>query len=575
QKPKAKSQKPKAKSQKPKAKSQKPKAYLQYRQAVTVKLEFYDNETKKPITISVFLTIADLDHRDFLQYSRDSGIQGVYVTNNQNSGSTLKGTYNPASDPSTVIVNSNGRNEFNKDLTASLSSPDLDDDASYWDSAGDVGDPIQANNTDAWATVIFGKTQSIQYSISEWQRMDFLATALVPVAFSAPGKAGDSEKWSTDWDDNSIEYNTTAALPCRGSTIKNPQHSLADNSTFSTFHPSTKFELKDPVDKNLQIDKVTIKQNGLTDVTDQFAISVVDNKVTATAKPEFLGVSGTAAQKLAAEDNYAKVYDMSVETSLAPDADISSYPTETGTDDKGVKHTYAKIANTSHLDVVKVADATPEGWDSNETFGHVKVPDTIREVENLTQKVKNLTDTSWKTKTTGHRGDSISYKFGFNAKQGNTANVTNAVINDIKMAPDELGAPTNVQVKVGTADATSGTATANGDGTYSIAVGKGIAKGEAVEVTFNREVNADAAFVDHTQTGKMTASLSTPIADADNFNSTVLTVEDQKAEATDVTQKIKNATPGSESAWAATAAGKVGDEIDYQFAFKAPSTNRY
>lgn len=347
------------------------KADREYRQAAKVKLEFYDNETGKPITISGFFTVADLDHRDFLQFSRNSGIQGVYGTNNTISNNTLKGTFNPGSDPSTVIVNNIGNNEYT-DRNENF--------ANNGDEWGDNYEVINPDNTDAWATVTFHESQFVEYAVSDWQRLDFLPTALVPVAFSAPGKSGDGDEWNQDWDDNNINYNVVATLPYRGSTIKNPQHGTAESGTISTFHPTEKFELTDPINENLKVDKVTIMQDGVTDVTANFDIDTTGNKVTAKAKADFLSK----------EDNYAKTYAMKIETSVAADADLGNLPTVTATDDKDVKHTYAKIANTAHLDVIKIANAKAEGWDSNEAYGHVQVPDPVREVQDMKQEIKNF-----------------------------------------------------------------------------------------------------------------------------------------------------------------------------------------
>ncbi|MCP8856396.1 WxL domain-containing protein [Latilactobacillus sakei] len=549
------------------------KADGQYRQAAKVRLEFYDNETGKPITISGFFTVADLDHRDFLQFSKDSNIQGVYVTNNTVSNNTLKGTFNPASDPSTVIVNNIGNNEY------------TDRDGHFANNGGEWGNSnevINPDNTDAWATVTFHQTQSVEYAVSDWQRMDFLPTALVPVAFSAPWKSGDGDEWNQDWDDNDVNYNVVATLPYRGSTIKNPQHGNSESGTISTFHPTEKFELTDPVNKNLKVNKVTIMQNGVTDVTANFDIDTTGNKVTAKAKADFLGK----------EDNYAKTYNMKIETSVASDADLGSLPTMTATDDKGVKHTYAKIANTAHLDVVKVAGATEEGWDSNEAFGHVKVPDAKREVQDLKQYIKLDADTDWTlgtTGVTGHRKDKVNYKFAFTAKTSNSAGISDAEISDIKMAPDELTAPTNVKVKIitpsttkaDTSETVDGTATPSSDGeTYSIKIDKSIKAGQKVEVTFNRTVNDDATIdtttTEHDQTGKLTAaSLTTPIADKDNFNLAKLKIEDQPITVTDLKQTISNTTtPANDKNDATThvaveTSGKQNDIIQYTFTGKA------
>ena len=548
-----------------------PKAYLQYRQLATVKLEFYDNETKKPISISGFLTVADLDHRDFLQFSKDSNIQGVYVTNNQVTKSTLKGTFGPGMDPSTVIVNNIGNNEYTDRNGGSANNGD------EW---GDSNEVINPDNTDAWATVTFSKTQSIQYAVSDWQRLDFLASALVPVAFSAPGKSGDGDEWNKDWDDNNINYNVVATLPYRGSTIKNPQHGTAESGTISTFHPTEKFELTDPINKNLKVDKVTIMQDGVTDVTANFDIDTTGNKVTAKAKADFLGK----------EDNYAKTYNMKIETSVAADADLGSLPTVTATDDKGVKHTYAKIANTAHLDVVKTAGAKAEGWDSNEAFGHVKVPDPVREVQDMKQEIKNY-DTAgedWQpivddaSTTTGHVGDKVGYRFSFKAKDSNTASITDASINAISVNAG-ISVPTNVKVKVGSTT-TDGTvvegSTAN---TYSIKIDTPIKKGEAVTVTFERTLNKSGLYM---QIGFLKSDSLTAKPDGHDlvpdgylFNTAVITASVANNTAT-IQQFIRNpatALPGQ--AWngpgfgdgKAETTGKPGDYVIYRFDITLPT----
>lgn len=548
-----------------------PKAYLQYRQLATVKLEFYDNETKKPISISGFLTVADLDHRDFLQFSKDSNIQGVYVTNNQVTKSTLKGTFGPGMDPSTVIVNNIGNNEYTDRNGGSANNGD------EW---GDSNEVINPDNTDAWATVTFSKTQSIQYAVSDWQRLDFLASALVPVAFSAPGKSGDGDEWNKDWDDNNVNYNVVATLPYRGSTIKNPQHGTAESGTISTFHPTEKFELTDPINKNLKVDKVTIMQDGVTDVTANFDIDTTGNKVTAKAKADFLGK----------EDNYAKTYNMKIETSVAADADLGSLPTVTATDDKGVKHTYAKIANTAHLDVVKTAGAKAEGWDSNEAFGHVKVPDPVREVQDMKQEIKNY-DTAgedWQpivddaSTTTGHVGDKVGYRFSFKAKDSNTASITDASINAISVNAG-ISVPTNVKVTVGSTT-TDGTvvegSTAN---TYSIKIDTPIKKGEAVTVTFERTLNKSGLYM---QLGFLKSDSLTAKPDGHDlvpdgylFNTAVITASVANNTAT-IQQFIRNpatALPGQ--AWngpgfgdgKAETTGKPGDYVIYRFDITLPT----
>lgn len=540
-----------------------PKAYLQYRQLATVKLEFYDNETKKPISISGFLTVADLDHRDFLQFSKDSNIQGVYVTNNQVTKSTLKGTFGPGMDPSTVIVNNIGNKEYTDRNGGSANNGD------EW---GDNNEVINPDNTDAWATVTFSKTQSIQYAVSDWQRLDFLASALVPVAFSAPGKSGDGDEWNQDWDDNNINYNVVATLPYRGSTIKNPQHGTAESGTISTFHPTEKFELTDPINENLKVDKVTIMQDGVTDVTANFDIDTTGNKVTAKAKADFLGK----------EDNYAKTYNMKIETSVAADADLSSLPTVTATDDKGVKHTYAKIANTAHLDVVKAAGAKAEGWDSNEAFGHVKVPDPVREVQDMKQEIKNY-DTAgedWQpivedmSTTTGHVGDKVGYRFSFKAKDSNTASITDASINAISVNAG-LSAPTNTKVTVGSTTTDGTVVEGSTAGVYAIKIDTPIKKGETVTVTFERTANKSGFYL---QPGYLKAASLTAdpvghnlVPDGYPFNPAVITITAANNTAA-IQQFIKNRSIAAET-WKgpgigddkAETSGVPGNIIDYKF----------
>ena len=539
------------------------KANHEYRQAAKVKLEFYDNETGKPITISGFFTVADLDHRDFLQFSRDSNIQSVYVTNNTVSNNTLKGTFNPASDPSTVIVNNIGNNEYT-DRNGNF--------ANNGDEWGDNYEVINPDNTDAWATVTFHESQSVEYAVSDWQRMDFLPTALVPVAFSAPGKSGDGDEWNKDWDDNNINYNVVATLPYRGSTIKNPQHGTAESDTISTFHPTEKFELTDPINKNLKVDKVTIMQDGVTDVTTNFDIDTTGNKVTAKAKADFLGK----------EDNYAKTYNMKIETSVAADADLGSLPTVTATDDKGIKHTYAKIANTAHLDVVKAAGAKAEGWDSNEAFGHVQVPDPVREVQDMKQEIKNY-DTAgedWQpvvddmSTTQGHVGDKVGYRFSFKAKDSNTASITDASINAISVNPG-LSAPTNAKVTVGSTTTDGTIVEGSTPGVYSIKIDTPIKKGETVTVTFERTANKKGVYM---QNGFLKAASLTAapaghnlVPDGYMFNFAVINVAEANNTAT-IQQFIKNRDTANES-WKgpgigddkAETSGVPGNIIDYKF----------
>ncbi|KRM24414.1 hypothetical protein FC90_GL000555 [Latilactobacillus graminis DSM 20719] len=547
-----------------------PTAYLQYREVATAKLEFFDDATGKPIKISGFLTAGDMDHRDFLQFSKDSHIDNVYVTNNQNSQITPKGTYNSDADPSTIITNSIGNNDY-YNYNGDYSKTDYGGD-------GDMGniDLIKPEDTDAWTTVTFHDTDSIQYGISDGQRLDFLATSLVPVAFSAPGKSGDGDTWNQDWDDNAINYNVVATLPYRGSTITNPQDtSFADHTTISTFHPATKFTLTDPINQNLKVDKVIIKRDGQTDVSDQFEISTDGNQVVANAKAEFLNN----------EANYTKTYNMTIETSVAADADLSSLPTVTANG-----HTYVKIANTANLDVIKAAGSTEQNWDSNEAYGHVKVPDPIREVQDLQQTIKNDDTPSedWQpvvdniSKTTGNVGDQIGYRFAFKAKTTNTASITDAMINQIQMNPDDgLSAPVDdsINVTVG-GKAGKGTLVKTATNDYAIKIETPIKAGQDVVVTFKRTATKAGTYG---QTGRLKAESLTeqPTANATDagnlFNEADITIKASKNTAS-FEQDILNATTNGK--WHGPMANDEadvnavpGDKVRYLFRVKLGAKN--
>ncbi|MEJ1307772.1 hypothetical protein QY884_07990 [Latilactobacillus sakei] len=120
---------------------------------------------------------------------------------------------------------------------------------------------------------------------------------------------------------------------------------------------------------------------------------------------------------------------------------------------------------------------------SNKAIIH---PGEDREVQDLKQYIKLDTNTDWTlgtTGVTGHRKDKVNYKFAFTAKKSNSAGISDAEISDIKMAPDELTAPTNVKVKIitpsttkaDTSETVDGTATPSSDGeTYSIKIDKSI-----------------------------------------------------------------------------------------------------
>ncbi|MEJ1299786.1 hypothetical protein QY880_05325 [Latilactobacillus sakei] len=226
---------------------------------------------------------------------------------------------------------------------------------------------------------------------------------------------------------------------------------------------------------------------------------------------------------------------------------------------------------------------------SNKAIIH---PGEDREVQDLKQYIKLDTNTDWTlgtTGVTGHRKDKVNYKFAFTAKKSNSAGISDAEISDIKMAPDELTAPTNVKVKIitpsttkaDTSETVDGTATPSSDGeTYSIKIDKSIKAGQKVEVTFDRTVNDDATIdtttTEHDQTGKLTAaSLTTPIADKDNFNLAKLKIEDQPITVTDLKQTISNTTTPTNDKNDATThvavetSGKQNDIIQYTFTGKA------
>ncbi|MFL2081219.1 WxL domain-containing protein [Latilactobacillus sakei] len=216
----------------------------------------------------------------------------------------------------------------------------------------------------------------------------------------------------------------------------------------------------------------------------------------------------------------------------------------------------------------------------------------VKEVQDLKQYIKLDADTDWTlgtTGVTGHRKDKVNYKFAFTAKTSNSAGISDAEISDIKMAPDELTAPTNVKVKIitpsttkaDTSETVDGTATPSSDGeTYSIKIDKSIKAGQKVEVTFDRTVNDDATIdtttTEHDQTGKLTAaSLTTPIADKDNFNLAKLKIEDKPMTVTNLKQTISNTTtPANDKNDATThvaveTSGKQNDIIQYTFTGKA------
>ncbi|MDT3393345.1 MAG: isopeptide-forming domain-containing fimbrial protein [Bacillota bacterium] len=561
-----------------------PQAYRQYRQATKVKLEFYDNagtknskgESTEPIAISGFLSVADLDHRDYIQFSKSSNINKVYVTRNDKSGSILKGTslskdaVQNEDDPMLTIVNSNGNLDYmsKSDLTTSLDAPDSDNDI------------VQDNNTDAWATVTFDKTNSIQYSVSDPQRLDFIATSLVPVAFSAPAKAGDGEEYNAKWDNDTIDYKVAAVLPYRGSTIQDPQYAVNSTHTTSTFHAAKEFKLVDPIDKNLTVSAsdVKISDQAGNDVTSNFTINVTDNKVTAEAKTAFLGANLAAgADTTAVEKNYAKTYSMDIHATLKADADLGDYSTV-----KANGKSYAVIPNKATLYDVKKDGADEESFTSNEAYGHVQVPDPVREVQDMKQEIKNY-DTAGEdcqpvvddiSNTTGNVGDKIGYRLSFKAKTTNTASITDAMINQIQLSG--LGAPSNVVVTVG-GKAATGTLVKISDNVYAIKIDTPIKAGQEVTVTFDRTTEGAVA-KSYMQLGLLKAvSLTTQPGGADAgddgnlFNPANLTLKAQNNTAT-IQQFIKNRDTANES-WKgpgigddkAETSGVPGNIIDYKF----------
>ena len=547
-----------------------PIALNQFRQAVKIKLEFTDSESGKPINISGFLTIADLDHRDFIQFGKSSNIDNVYVTHNEKTNSYLKGTINPNAEYPVTIVNSNGNKDYINNQSEAVSYEG-------WDGGNFPNDIITPDNTDAWVTVTFTDTNSLEYNVSDPERMDFIGTSLVPVEFSWPAKTGDGDDYSSDWDDKSIDYKVSATLPYRGNTIKNPAGDLINSQLppITTFHRVKSFKLVDPVDKNLTINKsnVVIKDQIGNDVSSNFTITIDgNNQIIAEANDAFL----------ADEANYAKTYLMDIPTTLKADANLDDYARVTH-DGK----TYAVIANQASIKDIKdeQAGTQEKTWESNVANGHVpapKLPDPVREVQDMKQEIKNY-DTAgedWQpvvddmSTTQGHVGDKVGYRFSFKAKDSNTASITDASINAISVNPG-LSAPTNAKVTVGSTTTDGTIVEGSTPGVYSIKIDTPIKKGETVTVTFERTANKKGVYM---QNGFLKAASLTAapaghnlVPDGYMFNFAVINVAEANNTAT-IQQFIKNRNTANET-WKgpgigddkAETSGVPGNIIDYKF----------
>lgn len=515
-----------------------------FNQPVKVKLDFIDNATKQPINISGFLTLGDMDHRNYIEFSKSDNLSKVYVTND----SLLKGT---TTDPNlTRIVNGLGNWDYTPNGTA------LSGDYDAHGNSVNV-DVIRPNNTRAWATVVFDNVNTLDYTVNDTGELDFLASALVPVAFSAPAKDGDGDQYNSKWDDQTIQFNMVATLPYRGSTIHNPQRPDTDTdpgSTISTFKQSTKFELTDPIDSNLNVDTVKVLNQLGNDVSNQFTIKTTNNKVVATATAAFL----------ADEKNYAQPYTLEIDTTVKAGADLSAYQQVDANN-----NTYAMIPNTGHMTVIKKAGAAEETFDSNVAYGHVKAPKVVKVT--ATKQVKNITqkEATYADKTEAMDGEQVSYLATFKvAKAGKAVRADKAiaagtVIKDV--LDDHLKvAAKAVKVTYFDANGTSlGTENVDFDSNHELKTTKDVPTGGSITVEFIATVKDDGTTTEIDNT----MNISGPsLSAATDTNTAVINVKPDVTVDSPITQVVQNRTQNGTKEKEIT--GNTDDTVLYTFSAK-------
>lgn len=512
-----------------------------FNQPVKVKLDFIDNATKQPINISGFLTLGDMDHRNYIEFSKSDNLSKVYVTND----SLLKGT---TTDPNlTRIVNGLGNWDYTPNSTNGTAlSGDYDDKGNSV-----TRDIIKPNNTRAWATVVFDNVNTLDYTVNDTGELDFLASALVPVAFSAPAKDGDGDEYNSKWDDQTIQFNMVATLPYRGSTIHDPQKPDTDTdpgSTISTFKQSTKFELTDPIDSNLKVDTVKVLNQLGNDVSNQFTIKTTNNKVVATATTAFL----------ADEKNYAQPYTLEIDTTVKAGADLSAYQQVDANN-----NTYAMIPNTGHMSVIKKAGAAEETFDSNVAYGHVKTPKVVKVT--ATKQVKNITqnEATYADKTEAMNGDQVSYLATFKVATADKTIAAGTVIKDVLDKHLTVAAKA-VKVTYFDAKGTAlGTENVDFDSNHELKTTKEVPAGGSITVELTAMVKDDGTTTEIDNTMNISGpSLSAPT----DTNKAVINVKPDVTVDSPITQVVQNKTQNGAKDTEIT--GNVNDTVLYTFSAK-------
>lgn len=510
-----------------------------FNQPIQVRLLFTDHDTGQPINISGFLTVADLDYRDYIDFDTDSNIKQVYVSDQ----SELKGT----TVGKTQIVNRYGNQLEFKNGTIATHLPNSD--GAITEDTTDQG--VKVGTTSAWATIVFENTSSLNYKISDQQEFNFLPTALVPVAFSAPAKDGDGDTYNSNWDDSDVRYNMVTTLPYRGGIIDNPDPIVGGK--ISTFKPSTEFKLSDDLDANLSTTKADVKVLDQTgkDVSASFDISVTGNQVVANANSTFLND----------ETNYAQPYTLQIDTTVNSGADLSAYEQ---VDANG--KTYAKIPNTGKLTVIKKAGADEVSYDSNEAYGHVETPKVVQQKATVKQEIKNDNESTWHDdETDGQNGDTIDYRFTVAADGNNSDDLLKAKIQDITNNDSDLTlVPGSLKVQIGVDAETDGNETQFNDH-LTVAVGD-IPAGKTATVTYQMKVKSNED-KDVTNGGNLYATNLDNETDATHLkaaNPTVLHLTKQTAAVDTLTQTVENITAKTAAEDKETEGGQ-DDQIQYAF----------
>lgn len=555
----------------------------QYNQPVTIKLKFIDHDTQQPIKVSGFITLSDMDHRDYIDFDNSSNIKNIYTTNTSILKGTMAGTgativnqlgnwdYSDSSKPTNtsketgtidypkkgmpidkylnpVIVNEFGADKWVYQLS-------LLENASGQD-------PIKDKDMNAWTTVVYEDTDELSYRINDTGKLSFLPTAIVPVAFTAPVKSGDEATYSSAWDDKNIEYDMTTMLPYRGGAFDLPNPNNYDEDTsHDTFKPAAKFVLSDPVDQNLTVKTVkTVKifDDTNTEATDDFTITKTDGKVIATAKDTFLSD----------ESNYAKAYTMKITTTVVTGADLSGYEQVDTPAATAQNKTYAKIPNTGHLTVIKKAGATEETLDSNEAYGYVKTDKVPQQKATVKQEIKNdANDSTWQAaETDGEVGDKIDYRFTVKSDAANTDKLTKAKIQSLSDNSSDLTlVPGSLKVQIDSATATAGDES-QFNKSSSVDIGDMAADTQATvtyQMTVTNNVTADKDVINE---GSLFATNLDNLIDKTHIlpaNDTTLHLKKQRATIDQLSQTVENITTSTKPVTETD--GSIDDVVRYTF----------